>query len=212
MLQQEVTINITDASLPADITIPDQARGMIIFAYPCSNNRNNPRTMLTAELFHNRNMATLVTDLLTPVEDELYENRYNIPLLSKRLICIAEWALQQPELMALPVAYFGAGAGAAAALQAAVLLDSHIKAVISRGGHPDLAGPALQNVKVPTLLIIGSLDTRILDSNKKAFELLAGEKKMEFVQNASHLFDEPGALHKVVTLTADWINQFIAAS
>lgn len=212
MKQEEVHISINEHSIPADINLPEQAQSLVIFAHGSGSSRKSPRNGFVAEMLNRRNIATILADLLTIPEDEVYENRFNIALLSRRLVRITEWALLQNDLQHLPVGYFGASTGAAAALQAAALLDDNIRAVVSRGGRPDLAGYALKKVKASTLLIIGSLDTQVIDLNQKAYNELPGEKKIEIVKGASHLFEEPGTLHKVADLAADWFDRHLLLS
>jgi dienelactone hydrolase len=209
MKQTEVSLEFNNFTLLANLTVPEEARGLVIFAHGSGSSRLSPRNNFVADMLNRRNMATLLADLLTVLEEEVYEKRFNISLLSNRLVKITEWGLQQTPLQYLPVGYFGASNGAAAALRAAALLDENIRAVVSRGGRPDLAGHALQKVKAPTLLIIGSLDTRVADLNQSAYKELKCEKKIEFVEGASHLFEEPGTLHKAATLAADWFERHL---
>jgi dienelactone hydrolase len=228
MLRKEVKINVdprpadinTDGSpadldtkhLSADFSLPENPQGLVIFAHGSGSSRKSPRNSFVADILNKENIATLLVDLLTIPEDEVYENRFNIALLSRRLINITGWTLQQPGLQLLPVGYFGASTGAAAALQAAALLDNSIYAVVSRGGRPDLAGHTLQKVKAPTLLIIGSLDSQVIELNQKAYRELVCEKKMEIVSGASHLFEEPGTLHKAAHLAAGWFHRYLRLS
>jgi len=209
MRQKEVEININDVLLLADLNLPENTQGLVIFAHGSGSTRKSPRNSFVAEILNRKNIATLLADLLTIPENEVYENRFNIALLSRRLVKITEWALQQPDLQLLPVGYFGASTGAAAALQSAALLDENISAMVSRGGRPDLAGPALQKVKAPTLLIIGSLDSQVIELNRQAYRELVCEKEMEIVSGASHLFEEPGTLHKVADLAAGWFHRYL---
>jgi pimeloyl-ACP methyl ester carboxylesterase len=209
MKREEIHIGLNDLTFPAILTVPEDARSLVIFAHGSGSSHLSSRNNFVADLLNNRNMATLLADLLTVPEDEVYENRFNIPLLSNRLVKITEWALQQTSLQHFPVGYFGASTGAAAALRAAALLDDNIRAVVSRGGRPDLANHALQKVKAPTLLIVGSLDVQVAGLNQKAYEELKCEKKMEFVQGASHLFEEPGTLHRAAVLAADWFERHL---
>ena len=205
MKSGEVKIDVNDNKMLAgNLTVPEAAHGLVIFAHGSGSSRLSPRNNYVADILNKQHMATLLTDLLTPLEDEVYETRFNIGLLSNRLVKVTEWALREPVLRWLPVGYFGASTGAASALYAAGLLDKNIKALVSRGGRPDLAGQALQKVKAPTLLIVGSLDTLVIQLNKQAFNELECEKKIEIVQGATHLFEEPGTLNKVAELAANW--------
>jgi putative phosphoribosyl transferase len=209
MKQDELNIALNDLTLSANIIVPEDAKSLIIFAHGSGSSRLSPRNNFVADMLNKRNMATLLADLLTVPEDEVYDNRFNISLLSNRLVKITEWALQQKSLQYLPVGYFGASTGAAAALRAAALLDDNIRAVVSRGGRPDLADHALRKVKAPTLLIVGSLDTQVGELNQRAYDELTCEKKIEFVKGASHLFEEPGTLHKAAILAADWFERHL---
>lgn len=208
MKSGEVKIDVNDNKMLAgNLTVPEAARGLVIFAHGSGSSRLSPRNNYVADILNKQHMATLLTALLTPLEDEVYETRFNIGLLSNRLVKVTEWALREPVLGWLPVGYFGASTGAASALYAAALLDKNIKAVVSRGGRPDLAGQALPKVKAPTLLIVGSLDTLVIQLNKQAFSELECEKKIEIVAGATHLFEEPGTLNKVAELAANWFLQ-----
>jgi len=206
---KEVAINLKDISLTGNFNVTQPTKGLVIFAHGSGSSRLSPRNNFVAEILNRHNMATLLTDLLTPFEDEVYENRFDIALLSHRLVQVTEWVMLQKPFGQLPVGYFGASTGAASALQAAALLDENIKAVVSRGGRPDLAAHALPKVKAPTLLIIGSRDEQVIDLNKIAFDKLQCEKKMEIVEGASHLFEEPGTLHKVADLAANWFEHYL---
>lgn len=213
MNKSEIKLDLeSNIRLIANLQTPQQAKGLIIFAHGSGSSRLSPRNNYVADILTRRNMATVLTDLLTSSEDEKYENRFNIRLLNDRLAKVTELILQQPSLRHLPVGYFGASTGAAAALQAAALPGSHIEAIVSRGGRPDLANN-LSKVKAPTLLIIGSLDTQVIRLNKEAYNELICEKKIEIVEGASHLFEEPGTLDKAVQLAANWFENhlFVAA-
>jgi putative phosphoribosyl transferase len=205
---KEIQINLNDVVLGANLSKPAAARSLVIFAHGSGSSRLSPRNNFVADILNKRNISTLLTDLLTEFEDKIYENRFDIALLSSRLIQVTEWALQQSPLEKLPVGYFGASTGAASALQSAVMLDKNIGAVVSRGGRPDLA-VALTKVKVPTLLIVGSRDMQVIDLNKQAYYQLNCEKKIEIVEGASHLFEEPGTLHIVADLAADWFEEYL---
>lgn len=206
--KKEIPIKLQDVELMANLAEPANARALVIFAHGSGSSRLSPRNHFVADVLNKHNIATLLTDLLTAFEDEKYDNRFDITLLSHRLIRVTEWAAQQPVLNRLPIGYFGASTGAASALQAAALLDKNIKAVVSRGGRPDLA-ISLKQVKAPTLLIVGSRDTQVMGINNLAYEALTGEKNITIVEGASHLFEEPGALHKVADLAASWFEKYL---
>lgn len=207
--KSEIQINIKDITLGANLSEPKEASALVIFAHGSGSSRFSPRNNFVADILNRRNISTLLTDLLTESEDLVYETRFDIALLSKRLVLVTEWALQQSSLAQLPVGYFGASTGAASALQSAAILDKKIMAVVSRGGRPDLTN-ALPNVKAPTLLIVGSRDTQVIDLNKKAYNQLRYEKKMEIVEGASHLFEEPGTLQIAADLAADWFEKYLS--
>lgn len=206
--KKEIQIHLKDVELRANLAEPSDAKALVIFAHGSGSSRLSPRNNFVADVLNKHHIATLLTDLLTVFEDEKYDTRFDIALLSHRLIQVTEWASQQPGLNRLPVGYFGASTGAASALQAAAMLDKKIKAVVSRGGRPDLAA-ALKQVKAPTLLIVGSRDTQVMGLNNQAYEQLVSEKNMEIIEGASHLFEEPGALHKVADLAANWFEKYL---
>ena len=207
MPKKEVTISVNDAELKANLVIPDEARGMVIFSHGSGSSRLSSRNNYVADVLNNKNIATLLTDLLSPDEDNNYQTRFNIPLLTTRLVQVTKWVQADAQLKNLPTGYFGASTGAASALGAAAELSNVIKAVVSRGGRPDLAMDALPLVKSSTLLIVGSLDTQVIDLNKRAYNQLKCEKRMEIIEGASHLFEEPGTLNKVARIAAEWFEQ-----
>ncbi|MEX6688357.1 alpha/beta hydrolase [Danxiaibacter flavus] len=209
MQTSEVKINLLEGQfLFANLSIPDDSKGLVIFAHGSGSSRKSSRNRFVAGILEDNGFATLLTDLLTPAEDLLYKNRFNIALLSRRLVRITEWALQQIVLKALPVGYFGASTGAASALQAATVLPESISAIVSRGGRPDMAR-TLAGVKSPTLLIVGSLDMQVLELNQNVFRHLTCDKKLEVIKGASHLFEEPGTLHQVAHLAVDWFKKYL---
>lgn len=193
--------------LSSILQMPDEAGGLVIFAHGSGSSRLSPRNNYVAKILTEHHIATVLTDLLTPSEDSKRENRFNIALLTDRLIKVTELALDQSSLQYLPVGYFGASTGAAAALQAAALLQGAVKAVVSRGGRPDLAKQALPEVTAATLLIVGSLDPDVIELNEQAYTMLNCKKEMKIVEGASHLFEEPGKLHQVAQLAAEWFEQ-----
>lgn len=206
--KSEIKIHLKDVELGANLAEAADAKGLVIFAHGSGSSRLSPRNNFVADILNQHNISTLLTDLLTAAEDQVYDNRFDILLLSHRLVQITEWTLDQPQLSQLPVGYFGASTGAASALQSAALLDKNIRAVVSRGGRPDLT-KALNAVKAPTLLIVGSRDTQVLGLNNQAYEQLHCEKHLEIVEGASHLFEEPGTLHVVANLAAAWFDKYL---
>jgi dienelactone hydrolase len=184
--------------------IPAHARGLVIFAHGSGSGRHSPRNNYVAARLRAAGLASLLPDLLTPAEEQDRANVFDIPLLASRLRTIADWAARQPGTANLPIGYFGASTGGGAALLAAAD-DDRIAAVVSRGGRPDLAGEAaLRRVRAPTLLIVGGHDETVIALNRAAQAQMGCETRMEIVPNATHLFEEPGALTRVVELARDW--------
>jgi putative phosphoribosyl transferase len=204
---KEINIPIGKVILKGNLNIPSDANAFVIFSHGSGSSRFSTRNNFVAEQLNKEKMATLLTDLLTEHEDLIFENRFNIELLTARLISVTSYVRKLPQLKDLPTGYFGASTGAASALQAAA--EQHvIHAVVSRGGRPDLA-QKLNKVKAPTLLIVGSLDTDVIVLNEKAYLQLTCEKKMEIVKGASHLFEETGTLHEVVKLATNWLKKHL---
>lgn len=209
MKKLEIDIPLTSVSLKGDLVIPEDARGIVIFSHGSGSSRFSPRNKQVAELFHQNHIGTLLFDLLTEEEDQVYENRFNIDLLVSRLIEVTEWLKEQPEVKELPIAYFGASTGAASALRAAAYFGKEIKAVVSRGGRPDMAIEALPMVKSPTLLIVGGIDVPIIGMNKRAYDELTSVKEMKIVPGATHLFEEPGKLAEVAEMAIVWYRIYL---
>ncbi len=201
---RDVKINLEDATLEGILGVPDGARGLVLFAHGSGSSRLSPRNNYVAVILRKRGLGTLLFDLLTEEEDRDYEKRFDIPLISKRLERSTEWAMSETMLQGMKMCYFGASTGAAAALISASKLGSRISAVVSRGGRPDLAMDVLPKVVSPTLLIVGGLDVDVLELNRQAYVRLGGEKRLEVIEGATHLFEEPGALDKVAFLAAEW--------
>jgi putative phosphoribosyl transferase len=213
MNKKEVNISFQEITVKANLAIPANPEAFVIFSHGSGSSRHSPRNNYVADVLNKQNIATLLADLLTPDEDADYENRFNISLLSKRLAKVTEWAQQHYQLKDLPAGYFGASTGAASALRAAVQLDNHIKAIVSRGGRPDLTGNVLPLVKSPTLLIVGSFDTQAISLNYEAYNELTCKKEIVIVDGASHLFEEPGKLQEVAKLAANWfVKNLVEAS
>jgi dienelactone hydrolase len=201
----------SNAILEGNLIIPKGAEGIVVFAHGSGSSRHSPRNQYVAEVLNNAGLATLLTDLLTKEEDEVdiktREYRFNIDLLSKRLVAVTDWIKQNPETQDLFVGYFGASTGAAAALVAAAERSNIISAIVSRGGRPDLAGSeALHNVQAPTLFIVGEKDAQVIDMNNSAMNQLqkVDRKKLKIVPGATHLFEEPGTLEEVARLARGW--------
>lgn len=210
MKKLEIDIPLTSAILKGDLVIPENSIGIVIFSHGSGSSRLSSRNRMVAELLQEQNIATLLFDLLTVEEDQIYENRFNIDLLVSRLIETTEWLMEQNNVKNLPIGYFGASTGAASALRAAAYFDKTIKAVVSRGGRPDMALNALHLVTAPTLLIVGGMDVPVIRMNKMAFDELKCIKEMKIVPGATHLFEEPGKLQEVAELAIIWYKRYLA--
>lgn len=208
-----VTIPSGKVAINGNLKIPAQARGIVLFAHGSGSSRFSPRNTKVAREINASSIATLLIDLLTEEEEaeDMYtgEYRFNIDLLAQRLVDATAWTKKNLNTKDLVVGYFGASTGAAAALIAAAQLPQHVKAVVSRGGRPDLAGTVLPNVKAPTLLIVGGDDLEVLELNKEALAELSSEKKLTVVPGATHLFEEPGKLEQVAKLAIEWFSEHL---
>ncbi len=198
------------ARLKATFRLPPDPRGVVVFVHGSGSSRLSPRNVAVARTLEQRGLATLLFDLLTSAEAHDRRNVFDVDLLCGRLVDATAWVRRHPGLKPLPLAYFGASTGAAAALRAAAALGGQIAAVVSRGGRPDLAGSALAQVSSPTLLIVGGEDRNVLELNRQAAALLAGPRQLAVVPGAGHLFEEPGALHEVARLAGDWLSRHLS--
>lgn len=210
----EERIPVDGITLEGDLTVPEGATGIVLFAHGSGSSRFSPRNRAVASELQAGGMATLLLDLLT-VEEEQAEAatrhlRFNIELLATRLGAATDWIGRRADTRALPIGYFGASTGAAAALVAASHRRHIIRAVVSRGGRPDLAGEALGTVQAATLLIVGGLDTQVVALNQEAFRRLRCMKRIDIVPGATHLFEEPGALESVSRLARQWFDEYLA--
>lgn len=210
----EIQIPINTIYLNGILQIPENATGIVLFAHGSGSSRFSKRNQYVASLLNKANIATLLFDLLTPEEEEVdeftREHRFNIKLLASRLVGVTDWLLQQPKTNHLKIGYFGASTGAGAALQAAAKRQHTVKAVVSRGGRPDLAGSALSQVKAPTLLIVGGHDEPVILMNQNAMKEMYCTKKLEIVPEATHLFEEPGTLDEAAKLAKEWFTLYLA--
>lgn len=204
-MENEVTLKIGGVDLTGDLSMVEGAIGLVIFAHGSGSSRKSPRNRFVAEQLNNIKISTLLFDLLTEEEDKLSDNRFDIELLTDRLVGVTKWCMENERTRDLPLAYFGSSTGAAAALSAAAYWGLKIKSVVSRGGRPDLAGEVLDLVESPTLLIVGGADRQTIDLNRQAYIHIGCEKKTEVIPNATHLFEEPGALEKVAELAGKWL-------
>jgi putative phosphoribosyl transferase len=204
----EVTIPAGTVPLAGHLTVPEGAAGIVVFAHGSGSSRFSPRNQAVAGALHEASLATLLFDLLTDDEAAARANVFDIELLGDRLRAATAWLGQSPAAR-LPIGYFGASTGAAAALWAAGAPDAAVVAVVSRGGRPDLAGERLATVRAPTLLIVGGHDDDVLELNREAASALRCEHRVDVVPGATHLFEEPGALEQVARLAADWFTSAI---
>lgn len=207
--QKLVHILAGRVSLEGGLAIPNDANGIVLFAHGSGSSRHSPRNRWVAEVLHRAGLGTLLLDLLSKDEDTLYENRFDIDLLTRRLNVATEWVLKQPETQSFAIGYFGASTGAAAALKAAAALGRKVGAVVSRGGRPDLALRSLSQVLAPTLLIVGGRDFQVIELNQVAYKELKTEKQLVIIPGATHLFEEPGTLEEVARLAADWFKRYL---
>jgi len=193
--------------------VPENAGSIVIFAHGSGSSRLSKRNNFVAEVIRKRVIATLLFDLLTLEEDREYANRFDIPLLTHRLIETTTWMLAQDQFAGFKVGYFGASTGAAAALQAAAHLAKSVSAVVSRGGRPDLAGTSdLNLVLAPTLLIVGGDDNAVIELNQQAYSKLTSIKELKIIPGATHLFEEPGTLEQAADLAAGWFEKYFTGS
>ncbi|MDZ7737106.1 MAG: alpha/beta family hydrolase [Gammaproteobacteria bacterium] len=212
---QEVAITADSVALNGTLSIPDNAKGIIVFAHGSGSSRFSPRNQQVAGVLNEASFATLLFDLLSAEEYEYdsvtAEYRFNIPLLSERLVAAIDWTMSRAELQSLPIGLFGASTGSAAALVAAAERPDHVHAVVSRGGRPDLAEAYLTQVRAPTLLIIGGQDQQVQLLNQQAAERMAAPNQLVVVPDATHLFEEPGKLEEVARLAVDWFEKHCPA-
>lgn len=211
--RHEVTIPVGDITLTGIIEIPVGASGMVLFAHGSGSSRLSPRNQFVAQVIRAHGLGTLLFDLLTREEEAIdlrtRHLRFDIRLLAQRLVQVTNWIKSRPETQNLPIGYFGASTGGAAALVAAAELGATVQAVVSRGGRPDMAGEALVFVQAPTLLIVGEHDPVVLQLNEEAFEKLSCQKQLTVVPGATHLFEEAGALEAVAHLAARWFQHYL---
>jgi putative phosphoribosyl transferase len=211
----EVHIQINSIYLDGNLFIPEGARGIVVFVHGSGSSRHSPRNQYVAKEMQKNGLGTLLFDLLTMEEERIdmvtRHLRFDIELLSKRLIDVTGWLLSRPDTGDLNIGYFGASTGAAAALIAAKEHADTVKAVVSRGGRPDLAESALMYVKAPTLLIVGGRDTQVIDLNQWALDrMVMPEKKLQIVPGATHLFEEPGTLEEAARLAGEWFKRYLS--
>lgn len=207
--ETEVRIQAGGTETVGDLVVPQAPSGLVLFAHGSGSSRHSARNRQVARALHARSLATLLLDLLTKREERDRANVFDIELLAARLVAATAWTSGRPALARLPVGYFGASTGAAAALLAAAELGPRIAAVVSRGGRPDLTGGRLPAVTAPTLLIVGGRDETVLELNRGALRLLAAPAELAIVPGATHLFEEPGALDEVSARSGEWFARYL---
>ena len=214
VVERPVRIAVGDVLLEGDLTLPAEGRGIVVFAHGSGSSRHSPRNRLVAQLLNRAGLATLLFDLLTREEEALDQRtaglRFDIGLLAARLAGATAWLADEVGARRFGIGYFGASTGAAAALVAAAEHPDAVSAVVSRGGRPDLAGPALRRVRAPTLLVVGGDDHPVIHLNREALEQLRTEKRLVIVPGATHLFQEPGTLEQVAHLAREWFERYLA--
>ena len=202
--ERHVTIPADGVQLEGELALPRGAQGLVVFAHGSGSSRLSPRNNFVARTLHGRGLGTLLFDLLTEREDQVYQTRFDIDLLTARLLGATSWLRRRDETRALPFGYFGSSTGAAAALRAAAQRGREVSAVVSRGGRVDLAAGQLARVRAATLFIVGGADTGVLELNREALDALTCTKELRVVEGAGHLFEGSGQLEEVADLAADW--------
>ena len=209
-IEKLVHIHVGEAYIEGMLELPSNAQGIVLFAHGSGSSRHSPRNNYVASVLHASGIGTLLMDLLTPEEDMDYQTRFDIPLLTQRLLIATSWLWEEASTKDLPIGYFGASTGAAAALQAAAASGEEIRAVVSRGGRPDLAGQrSLGHVTCPTLLLVGGRDDVVIELNREAYACMQCEKELSIIPDATHLFEEPGTLEKVAHQATAWFVHFL---
>lgn len=211
-IERLIHITHDNITLEGMLKIPQEAEGIVLFAHGSGSSRLSPRNNFVADVLNEGNLATLLIDLLSVKEDQVYETRFDIELLTERLIMVVDWLTEQPETKDLSIGLFGSSTGAAAALEVAAVQSNVIKAVVSRGGRPDLAITVLGKVTAPTLFIVGGNDFGVIELNEEAFQKLRCTKTFEIIPHATHLFEEPGCLEEVARLAQSWFKKHLPAT
>jgi putative phosphoribosyl transferase len=209
---EEVEIHAGPVTVAGHLTIPVNPKGIVVFAHGSGSSRFSPRNIFVADVLNAAGFGTLLFDLLTPAEETNRANVFDIALLASRLVDVADWLSGQADTASLPLGFFGASTGAGAALRAAAHPRVDVRAVVSRGGRPDLAGEWLARVQAPTLLIVGGRDEVVLGLNRQAQQAVPVECRLAVVPGATHLFEEPGTLEKVAELARDWFVTHLAGT
>ncbi|WP_222919881.1 dienelactone hydrolase family protein [Natrinema sp. SYSU A 869] len=203
-IQTVTDIALEDVTLEGELIVPPESSGLVVFAHGSGSSRHSPRNNFVAETLRERGLGTLLFDLLTEAEDRHRENRFDIPLLTDRLVATTEWVREQPETSTHSIGYFGSSTGAAAALRSAARPETTIDAVVSRGGRVDMAADVVDDVTAPTLLVVGGDDESVRTVNREVYEALAVERDLRIIEGAGHLFEGEGELEAVADHAADW--------
>jgi putative phosphoribosyl transferase len=212
-MQKLVNIPTDHVSLEGELVLPEDTNGIVLFAHGSGSSRFSPRNNYVASILQQAGIGTLLFDLLTREEDRNYDTRFDIDLLTQRLLAATAWIRQEPSTQSFSIGYFGASTGAAAALQAAAEMTGEISAVVSRGGRPDLAGPAaLAKVSAPTLLIVGGYDDVVIMLNRDAYAQLKCEKELTIIPGATHLFEEAGTLEQAAEAATKWFSSHLTST
>jgi pimeloyl-ACP methyl ester carboxylesterase len=213
---ESIVIPVTGGEIGADLRVPKQASGLVIFAHGSGSSRFSSRNRAVADFLQSQGFGTVLLDLLTTAEESVdvhtHEYRFDIDLLGRRVMLATDWSQSRAELQPMPIGYFGASTGAAAALIAAAVRPAVVRAVVSRGGRPDLAGEALRAVRAPTLLIVGGDDGPVIEMNRDAMGQMKAPVELEIVPGATHLFEETGTLEQVMDLAADWFQRHLGST
>jgi putative phosphoribosyl transferase len=208
-----IRVPIGTEALSADLALPPEPQGLVIFAHGSGSSRYSPRNQFVARTLQARGFATLLADLLTERDEAIDRTtavlRFDIELLGRRVVALIDWARAHPDLRLLPIGLFGASTGAAAAIVAAAARPRAVSAIVSRGGRPDLAGSALRIATAPTLLLVGGLDSVVIDLNRDAGARMRAEGRLEIVSGATHLFEEPGTLERVAARAGEWFANYL---
>jgi len=205
-----LSIPAGNIQMQGELIIPPNAQSLVIFSHGSGSSRFSPRNNFVAKVLQNRGIATFLLDLLSKEEDEVYANRFNINLLTERLIIATKYlSVFRQKTENFDFGYFGASTGAASAIKAAAALPELIQSVVSRGGRPDLAMDVVPDVKAATLLIVGELDKQVIELNKNVFNMLRCTKSIKVVKGATHLFEEPGTLEEVALMASDWFSKYL---
>ena len=207
----EVIIPVKSIELKGNLRLAETAKGIVVFSHGSGSSRMSTRNNYVADLLLEKGYSSLLFDLLTEAEDTIYDNRFNIELLTKRLVGVTNWVKTYKDTEFLPLGYFGASTGAASALYAAAQQPKSIKAIVSRGGRPDMALSILNDIHIPTLLLVGGHDDVVIELNKKAQKAISGICSLSIIEGATHLFPEPGKLEEVANRTIAWFDTYLTS-